>query len=118
MKLLPIAITKDQLVKDIVARDYRAALVFEKFEISYCCGGNWPLETACLSKGIEAEQIIAELQKITRNIQLSPTLPFDKWTMDFLTDYIINIHHHYLKHTLPEVNELLSRFVGKHADRY
>ena len=115
--LLPATITKDQLVKEIVARDYRAASVFEKLEIGYCCGGNWSLESVCLMKGIEVEKVIADIQNTTRNIQISPIIPFEKWNIDFLIDHIIHIHHYYLKQTLPEIDKLLTRFVRKHEEK-
>ena len=114
---MPGTITKDQLVKEIVARDYRAASVFEKFEIGYCCAGNWSLESACLMKGIDINSIISDLQKTTRSIQISPHLPFEKWSIDFLVDHIIHIHHYYISQTLPEVDILLTRFVEKHANK-
>ena len=117
MSLLPGLITKESFVKDIVTHDYRTAIIFEKFGIGYCCGGNWTLETTCDMKGIVVEELISELQKITRTIQVSSALQFDDWKMDFLTDYIINVHHQYLKQILPELNTLLTRFVEKHASK-
>ena len=118
MSLTPGMITKECIVKDIVNHDYRTAIVFEKFGIGYCCGGNWSLETTCVTKGIVVEELISELQKITRTIQVSSALQFDNWKMDFLTDYIINVHHQYLNQILPEINTLLTRFVEKHAGKF
>ena len=118
MHLLPGNIRKDCLVRDIVSQDYRTATVFDKFGIGYCCGGNWSLEATCTMKGIELEPVLEDLKKATRTLQVSSALPFEKWNLDFLTDYIVNIHHVYLKQTLPELQLLLTRFVEEHARKY
>ena len=35
-------------VSDMVKRDYRTASVFKKYDIEFCCGGKWPLETVSM----------------------------------------------------------------------
>jgi regulator of cell morphogenesis and NO signaling len=107
-------IKKESAVSDIVFRDYRTAAVFRKYDISYCCGGKWPLEAACLMKGIDPATLTEELHKAVRVVQLHPSLPFEKWNTDFLIDYIVNIHHHYLRHTIPEFWPVLNDFTNKH----
>ena len=118
MFLSKINITKESFVTDIVREDYRAAKVFRKYDIDFCCGGKWPLGLVCESKGIEYSTIKNELQNSFRNIHLSSSLRFDKWDVDFLIDYIINVHHRYLQEFLPQVRDHLIHFVNDHADQY
>jgi regulator of cell morphogenesis and NO signaling len=108
---------KESFVRDIVASDYRTAEVFQKYDIEFCCGGKWPLETVCMMKGIEPEQLLQELSNVTRQLHLPSSLPFDQWNVDFLIDYIINIHHHYLRKTLPELWPVLNKFVDEHLKK-
>ncbi len=118
MFLSPLTILKDSIVRDIVAKDYRTSGVFQKYGIEYCCGANWSLETICLMKGIDPEELRDELRKVTRPLQLTSFLPFEQWSIDFLCDYIVNIHHYYLKDTLPKLWPLLDNFVTEHLKRY
>ena len=118
MHLSDGTIKKESSVGRIVLNDYRTASVFQKYGIGYCCGSNWPLETVCIMKGIVPEQLIEELQKATRHLHVPASLPFDQWSLDFLTDYIVNIHHQYLKQVLPELESLLVHFVDEHLKKY
>jgi regulator of cell morphogenesis and NO signaling len=118
MFLQSLEINPQTSVHEIVSKDYRTAQVFRRYEIEYCCGGRWPLETACMIKGLEPEQIIGELYKATRTIQLSSNTAFEKWGIDFLTDYITNVHHSYLRQALPEIEIALKKFVEEHHKKY
>ncbi|MGB3155129.1 MAG: DUF542 domain-containing protein [Chitinophagaceae bacterium] len=118
MFLKSIEINRKSLVSDIVALDYRTIDVFRKQGIGYCCGGKWPLEIACEKKGINVDMILAELEAATRTIQVSNQLDFEDWNMDFLIDYLINIHHRYLKKTLPETQQLLGEFAREHIQKF
>lgn len=104
-------------MSDIVTNDYRTADVFRRYGIEYCCGGKWPLSTVCKMNGIEEEVLKDELKNAIRTFQISASLPFEKWNIDFLTDYIVNIHHHYLDKSLPALREILRDFVKDHGDQ-
>jgi regulator of cell morphogenesis and NO signaling len=108
---------KGSLVRDIVTSDYRTADIFKKYGIEFCCGGNWPLETACVMKGLEPDQLLDELNRVTRQLYLPSSLPFEQWNVDFLIDYITNIHHHYLRTTLPEFWPVLNHFTNEHLKK-
>jgi len=106
------------LVTDIVARDYRTADVFRKYDIEFCCGGRRPLRTACEMQGLDTQKIKEELKQAIRVIHVCPTLPFDEWPLDFLADYIVHVHHSYLRKALPEAKEHLARFALGHRKKY
>lgn len=118
MFLKPFQINRKSLVADIVALDYRTSDVFRKQGIGYCCGGKWPLESACEMKGINVDMLQAELEAATRTIQISNQLDFADWEIDFLIDYIINIHHQYLKKSLPETQQLLGELKREHVQKF
>ncbi|MDX2048402.1 MAG: DUF542 domain-containing protein [Chitinophagaceae bacterium] len=96
-------------VEEIVAYDYRTADVFSKYSIEYSSGGNRTLETACEGKGIDMDTVKKELQLAMLNLPVSHTLDFDNWDIDFLTDYIVNVHHQYIRKTLPLLQSYLSK---------
>jgi regulator of cell morphogenesis and NO signaling len=116
--LKTIDISPQSLVSDIVALDYRTADVFRSHGIEYCCGGRRPLEAACTIKGIDPNLVMAEVQLATRSLMLPGNLPFQSWNIDFLIDYIINIHHHYLRQALPALKTSLKNFAVSHEKKY
>lgn len=101
-----------------MARDYRTAEVFRKHGIGYCCGGKWPMEVACEMQGIDADKVLIELEAATRNIHVSNQLDFAEWEINFLMDYLVNVHHRYLKKSLPEIQLLLGEFAKEHVKKY
>jgi regulator of cell morphogenesis and NO signaling len=105
-------------VTDIVTHDYRTADVFRKHNIDFCCGGKWPLDIACQNKNLNTEDIIEELSKIIRQTASNAVLDFDNWDIDFLTDYILNVHHRYLKKALPQIKEQTTRFLDEHRKKF
>lgn len=116
MFLSQLVITKDSFVSDIVRQDYRTARVFRNYAIDYCCGGKWAIGTVCELKGIEFSSVKKDLDHAIRPIQLSHLVRYDSWDIDFLVDYIINIHHSYLRQSLPEVKKIVKEFASEHAD--
>jgi regulator of cell morphogenesis and NO signaling len=111
-------IDRNSTVWDIVNRDYRAADVFRKYSIEYCCGGKFPLKVACEMNGVDAELLVKELEEATQDVNTSNTLNFNEWHIDFLTDYIINVHHHYLLKALPILQDHVSRFAEGHRKKF
>jgi len=111
-------INPSSFVTDIVTHDYRTADVFRKYEIDYCCGGKWPLDAVCQNKNINTLDVIKELQKITSQFSSNAALDFDGWEIDFLVDYILNVHHRYLQRALPEIKELTIKFLDGHRKKF
>jgi regulator of cell morphogenesis and NO signaling len=111
-------IDEKALVTEILMGDYRTADVFKKYNIDYCCGARWPLQTACEMRGLDVAIVKQELEEAVRAVQISTALPFDQWPLDFLTDYIIQVHHSYLRHTLPALETHLVHFIAEHRKKF
>jgi regulator of cell morphogenesis and NO signaling len=105
-------------VSEIVQNDYRTAEVFRKYGIEYCCAGKWPLNIVCESKNLDFTEVIKELEKSMHTINLPGMPEYEKWDIDFLIDYIINIHHAYLKKALPDTKEQLEKFTEGHRKKF
>ena len=105
-------------VTDIVKHDYRTAEVFRKYDIDFCCGGKWPLDVVCQNKDLNTQEVIDELQNIVRQSASNAALDFDKWDIDFLADYILNVHHSYLKKALPATREQVIKFLTGHREKF
>lgn len=111
-------IDQDLSVSDIVSADYRTADVFRKYGIDFCCGGKWPLKTVCETKNLDVSVIERELEEAARTISIHNTLRFDEWDIDFLTNYIVNVHHEYLRKALPEAKDYLVNFMEGHQKKF
>jgi len=105
-------------VSEIVRNDYRTADVFKKYGINYCCGGNATLKDACELKKLSLLQISSELENAVQTVQLPAAIRFDEWPVDFLIDYILNVHHSYVKKTLSPLQSLVRNFAEKHRSKY
>jgi regulator of cell morphogenesis and NO signaling len=103
---------------EIVRSDYRTAEVFNRYGIEFCCGIKFPLKMICENKGIEYDELETELIKSRRQISISNQLNFEDWKIDFLTDYIINVHHEYLRKSLPVMENQLKKFIAEHQKKY
>jgi regulator of cell morphogenesis and NO signaling len=118
MFLQRIVLDRNATVFDIVNSDYRTADVFRKYGIEYCCGGRYPLHIACKNTGANEETVLKELENAIREMNTSHTLNFDEWHIDFLTDYIVNVHHHYLRKALPMLQNHVDRFAEGHRTKF
>lgn len=104
-------ISEDSLISDIVVQDYRTSSVFLKYGIDYCCGGQYPLRYVCENQGLNLDTIKKELNNAVRDINVSTSLDFNDWDIDFLIDYIEYVHHHYLKKNLSVIEEMLKNLI-------
>ena len=99
----------NKTVAEIVTENIKTADVFKKNGIDFCCGGNVKVQEICAKKGVD----YSKLKEDILNIGVAPkgSSDFNTWELDFLTDYIINTHHRYVK----EANELIIQYADKVA---
>jgi regulator of cell morphogenesis and NO signaling len=108
----------EKTVSAIVCGDYRTADVFKKWGINYCCGGNATLDEVCGLRHIDKAAIENELEKAVLTVKLPQNISFKNWSLDFMVDYIINLHHAYLKKALPDIEQSLFSFVSGHKKKF
>lgn len=102
----------------MVIADYRTADVFRKWGINYCCGGDLPLSEACSARQISQPEVEQELAQATRTVTLPNSLAFNEWPVPFLIDYIVYVHHQYVKNTLPALRQWMASYVPGHMEKY
>ncbi len=105
-------------VADIVERDFRTAAVFRKYGIEYCCAGKKSIEHASLMAGVELDQLKADLETAARKLPVLKHQNFEDWSVDFMTSYIINIHHGFLKTAMPEAETIVRDYAEHHQKKY
>lgn len=112
---LPMPYTSQSTISDIVRENYRTADVFKKYGINCCCSGKIPLSDACSAANIDCNNLIQDLEAATQDIRLPAGIQFTQWRLDFLIDYITNIHHAYLRQAIPSLEARLGAFVETHG---
>ncbi|MBL7699063.1 MAG: DUF542 domain-containing protein [Chitinophagaceae bacterium] len=113
-----VSLYDNQNVGDIVRSDYRTAGVFREYGINYCCKGNFRLREVCSAKNVSYAEVVLKLNQVSQTANLPLDLQFDKWKTDFLIDYIVNIHHAYLKQTLPQLEGEMHYLVNHRKNEY
>lgn len=116
----------DLLLKSVgetVSEDPEKIEVFKKYGIDFCCGGDKTIKDACEESGIDAAAILSELNDIResgggkdKNYSLNKSV--SDWSADFLIDYIVNIHHTFLRIHLPEGAEYIEKIARVHGERH
>jgi regulator of cell morphogenesis and NO signaling len=105
-------------VSQMVQNDYRIADVFKKWGINYCCGGNLPLTQVCEASQLNENQIREDIDKAIKEVHISNSVQFEDWPIDFLVDYILFVHHAYLKQTLPALKNNVATYINSHKKKY
>lgn len=98
---------------EIVTRDHRAAEIFEKFGLDFCCSGNQRLIDACGNRNIDASDVVCALKQL--GSEHSGVSNFEQWPLDFLADYIYNRHHKYVEEKTPLIKGYLEKLCDVHG---
>lgn len=107
------------IVKDILTSNIKAAHVFEKYGIDFCCKGNRPLGEACAEKSVSIDTILTELKSIDDTDDESTSeMRFETWDLKFLIDYIINNHHSYVRNAIDQMTPHIEKVALKHGNKY
>ena len=92
--------TLDTTIRAIVADDYRAAAVFQRYGIDFCCGGNRSVDDASREAGISADEVLRAVAAATQSPDVNATR-FNEWDLVRLTDHIVDKHHGFVRDAIP-----------------
>jgi len=107
---------EERTVADVVTENIKAAHIFKKHGIDFCCGGGISIKRACEKAKIDPSILMVELQ----NLDSAPDRAFDynSWKLDFLADHIVNVHHHYVEESSPLLLQYSKRVNHVHGHHY
>ncbi len=108
---------QNMTVAEVVTKNYAAAAVFEKVGLDFCCGGNVKLATACESKGLNLNSVVNELNTVLSAGKVTGD-KYEQWDLDFLSDYILNNHHTYVREKIPVISGFAERVVKAHGENH
>ena len=108
-------VSADRTVGDLVTEQPGRAKVFEDLGIDYCCGGHRPLTEACAEKGIDPENVLAQLARVDAARRPDADADYGSMSLTALADHIVDTHHAYLRQALPRANQLAAKVAQAHA---
>ena len=101
----------------IVNENHKAAQVFEKYGLDFCCKGKRSLQMACQERDLPVETIAGELD-LTLSESESLFADYNQLPLSTLADHIVSTHHEYTKRELPQIFHYLQKVASKHGDRH
>jgi regulator of cell morphogenesis and NO signaling len=108
---------ENQIIGELVARDYRTASVFKKYSIDFCCQGNRTIEEACEKKNIDTKKVLEDLVAMME-AKSEATTDYQSWPLDLLADYIEKKHHRYVQEKTLEIQPYLDKICKVHGERH
>lgn len=111
-----MSFTSENTVADIVSTNSKTADVFKKYGIDFCCGGGISIEKVCEKRKINTKHLIAELELVCNTTK--PELDYNNWELDFLADYIINVHHKYVTDAIELLDNYSNIVVKVHGNNH
>lgn len=107
-------ITKETLVGELVAKDYRAASVFKEHGIDFCCNGNRNINEASAKRKVDTDSLIQKLEKALQESN-NIAIDYNSWPIDLLADYIEKKHHRYVSEKILEIQPYLDKVCRVHG---
>lgn len=114
-------INQNTTLGEIVAENYQAAAIFDKFQMDFCCHGNRSLHEACQEKKVPVEEVLAAVQAATQSNEPDTTgVPRDikDWPLDLMADYVEKKHHRYVTQQIPEIEAYVIKINKVHGHHH
>jgi regulator of cell morphogenesis and NO signaling len=109
--------TLDTTIRDIVAEDFRAAAVFQRHGLDFCCRGDRSVVDACHEKGLDAAAVLAEIEGACSAPE-NRTPRFASWDVPTLISYIVDNHHQYVRRAIPTLLAHTEKIASVHGERH
>ncbi|MES2394879.1 MAG: iron-sulfur cluster repair di-iron protein [Bacteroidota bacterium] len=110
-------IQENSIIGELVAQDYRAASVFKKYGIDFCCQGSRTIEDACVAKKLDSKLVVTDLNSINQESSGVST-DYKSWPIDLLADYLEKKHHRYVEEKTQEIKPYLDKICRVHGERH
>jgi len=104
-------------VGEVVSEDYRRAAIFKRHGIDFCCGGGRTVQVACELAGATYDDVERELQAVRGASEPAAHPDPRGWDVGFLADYVVNVHHRYVRETLPVLRQFSEKVARVHGEQ-
>ena len=103
-------------VGEVVAGDFRAADVLEQFGIDFCCGGRRTLAEACRAASADPDTVVDALHALPAALAADDDAA--RWPIPRLIDFIVSVHHTYVRSAMPALTRHLAKLTEVHGSRH
>ncbi len=110
-------ITSDRTIGSIVAEDFRAASVFTRHGIDFCCKGGRTIEDVCSAKGIDPATLENEI-RVSLGRESAPVDDPNTWSLTHLAEHIERVHHGYVSERTPVLQQYLGKLCKVHGGEH
>jgi len=107
----------EETIGEIVARNYSKAIVFKTLGIDFSCGGNLTVAVACKQHGLAEEEVLRQLNNVIGQPD-APDMDFQSWDIGFMCEYMVQLHHLYLKNNTPFIRELSQKLSNTYGEMH
>lgn len=87
-------------LKEVVTDDFRAAAIFERYSLDFCCRGGRTVEDARIEKAVNKTSVLSELHQILQRDEPAAD-SFSGIPLSQLTGHIVATHHSYVRKMVP-----------------
>jgi len=106
--------TTDTPVGTIATEHPLATRVFARHQIDYCCGGGVPLAEACAKRGLDAAQVLAEIDAEVAPPD-RPAVRWDEESLDAILEHLLSAYHQPLWAELPRLHQMAQKVFDVHG---
>lgn len=106
---------EDLTLSEIVTSKPAAAVLFENYNLDFCCGGKRKLSEVLKNEPTKLKEVISQIEKLFES-KSEPETDFDRFSLSRLVDYIVETHHSYVKENLPVIQQHLEKVALKHGE--
>ena len=106
----------NKTLSEIVTSNYQAARVLELHGLDFCCRGKRTLQDACAEKQLPTTSLLTELSHVLNIKDLSSE--FQHLSLTELVEYIVRVHHTYVKLNSSHILGYALKVATKHGDRF
>lgn len=106
----------NKTISQIVTEHHQTAAVFERLGIDFCCKGKRPLAEAVAEKELNEQALLEELQTAIATEQGNKD--YQNMSLTELAEYIVRVHHTYVRNSMPHILSYVLKVASKHGDRF
>lgn len=109
-----MSIQLDSKIGQIATEYPLATRVFARHRIDFCCGGGKPLEEVCGRLGLDAQTVLAEIEREIASTSKSQA-SWNEAPLNDLIQHILTEYHAPLKEELPRLEAMSRKVVEVHG---
>ena len=110
-----MTLTTTKTVRDYALEAPQTIPLFEKLGIDFCCGGNRPLEEACLASNLNIEEVLKSLETALARAVKPSERELQTGSLAELISHIVKTHHVFVRTQIPQIEKLLEKVYDKHG---